>query len=39
MGHMVSHNLDLLMQSSASAEDFRLKLMPTGMSFFFQAFP
>ncbi|MGV7223156.1 MAG: hypothetical protein ACQ9MH_16695 [Nitrospinales bacterium] len=37
---MVSHNLNLLMQSSAFAENLRLKLMPNGMSFFiFQALP
>ena len=36
----VSHNLDLLMQSSAFAEDWRVKLMPNGMGFFiFLTFP
>ena len=37
---MVSPKLDLLMQSSAFAKDWRVKLMPNGLSFFiFRAFP
>ena len=37
---MVSLNLDLLMKSSAIAEEWRVKLMPNGMSFFiFRACP
>jgi hypothetical protein len=37
---MVSYNLDLLIQSSAFAEEWQVKLMPNGMSFFiFRAFP
>jgi hypothetical protein len=30
---MVSYNLDLLVQSSAFAEDWRVKLMPNAMIF------
>ncbi len=37
---MVSPKLYLLMQSSAFAKDWRVKLMPNGLSFFiFRAFP
>jgi hypothetical protein len=37
---MVSHDLDVLIQSSAFAEDWWVKLMPNAMSFFiFRAFP
>ncbi len=37
---MVSLNFDLLIQSSAFTVDWRVKLMPNGMSFFiFRAFP
>ncbi len=37
---MVSPKLDLLMQSSAFAKDWRVKLMSNDLSFFiFRAFP
>ena len=34
MGPLVSHNLNLLTKSSVFAEDWQLKLMPTGVGFF-----
>ena len=37
---IVSHNIDLLIQSSAFTEDWLVELMPNGMSFFtFRTFP
>ena len=36
---IVIHNLDLLMKSLAFGEDWWVKLIPNGMSFFISSFP